>query len=220
MPWLGYFDKMDRADTFVLLDDVQFKKNEWQNRNRVRNANGSQWITVPVSFDFGDTIDQVRIDNHGRWEKKHLKSLETNYAKAPFFQEYFPFFRETYSRRWDRLSDLNVHIIDFFKSSLGIEAELRLSSDMGIRSSGTRRLVDICERLGADAYLAGEGGREYMDIRVFGDKGIDLEFQRYEHPEYEQVYDGFEPFMSVVDLLFNHGKRSLDIIRSGRTHDA
>ncbi|MBD3295855.1 MAG: hypothetical protein GF392_00620, partial [Candidatus Omnitrophica bacterium] len=163
LPWLGYFDKMDRADIFVLLDDVQFKKNEWQNRNRLRNSKGWQWISVPVSYDFGDNINQVRIDNHGRWEKKHLKSMETNYSKAPFFHEYFPFFKETFSRGWLELAELNIHIIEFLRERLGIETELLLSSDMNIASSSTQRLIDICEKLEADAYIAGEGGREYMD---------------------------------------------------------
>jgi hypothetical protein len=216
LPWLGYFDKMDRCDTFVLLDDVQYKKNEWQNRNKIRNAEGWQWITVPVLYAFGQTIKETRIDRRQNWREKHIKSTELNYSRAPHFDEYYPFFRESLEKQWEYLADLNAHFIEYFKETLGIKTKLVRSSALGIKTRGTERLVDICRAQGGDTYLSGAGGEDYLDKELFGKSGIKLEFQEYEHPTYRQLYDGFHPNMSVIDLLFCHGNESIDIIRSGR----
>ena len=216
LPWLGYFDKMDQSDVFVLLDDVQYKKNEWQNRNKIRNSDGWQWITVPVQYEFGQAIKEIRIDNNQNWRDKHLKSLELNYSRAPFFAKYFPFFRESLSVEWEYLDDLNVHFIGHFSDILGIRTKLLKSSDLGIETSGTERLVDICERLEGEVYISGAGGSEYLDEQKFRNKGIVLEFQKYSHPQYWQVFGGFQPYMSVADLLFCHGDKSIEIIREGR----
>ncbi|MBD3379955.1 MAG: hypothetical protein GF408_05775 [Candidatus Omnitrophica bacterium] len=216
MPWLGYFDKMDRADVFVVLDDVQFKKNEWQNRNRIRTADSWQWMTVPVIHHFGQTISSAAIDNHSNWKKKHLKALESNYARACFYDEHMPFFREIYSREWTSLCELNCCIIDRIKALVGITADTLRSSSMEITGSSTRRLADICLALEADTYISGAGGRDYLDLSLFEEAGIKVEFQEYRHPVYEQVFEGFFPYMSAVDLLFCKGPESLEIIRSGR----
>jgi hypothetical protein len=216
LPWLGYFDKMDQSDVFVLLDDVQYKKNEWQNRNKIRNSEGWQWITVPVLYDFGQEIREVKIDTGSNWQEKHIKSIELNYSKAPHFDEYFKFFEDSLEKEWLSLSDLNTHFIEFFKKSLGIKAELVRSSDLDIKTSSTERLVDICKLLKAEVYLSGAGGEEYLDVAMFKQGGIGLEFQAYEHPRYEQVYEGFEPYMSVADILFCQGSKSIEIIREGR----
>ncbi|MGB2961856.1 MAG: WbqC family protein [Candidatus Omnitrophota bacterium] len=216
LPWLGFFDKMDRADVFVLLDDVQYKKNEWQNRNKIRNVEGWQWLTVPVLHEFGQKISEVKIDNEKNWKDKHLKSLELNYSRAPYFEKHFSFFRESFSREWGSLADLNVHFIRFLKNTLGIKTEILVSSALGIKSEKTERLVEICMFLKADTYLSGAGGTDYLDEGRFYQSGIELEFQGYFHPEYKQVFEGFYPYMSVVDLLFNHGDNSLNIIKEGR----
>lgn len=215
MPWLGYFHKMDAADVFVLLDDVQYKKNEWQNRNKIRNAEGSQWITVPVINDFGQKISEVRIDNSKSWREKHLKSIEMNYSRSPYFDKYFPLFQKEFAKDWDHLVNLNITFIQILKDKLGIVTELVKSSSLDIESTRTERLIDICRELKADEYIAGAGCRDYMDIPLFESSGVALEVQEYDHPVYEQVFDGFEPYMSVVDLLFCHGNDSLEMIRKG-----
>ena len=216
LPWLGYFDKMDQSDVFVLLDDVQYKKNEWQNRNKIRNSEGWQWITVPVLYDFGQKIREVKIDTGSNWREKHIKSIELNYSKAPYFDKYFSFFKDSLEKEWLSLSELNTHFIGFFKKTLGIETELVKSSDLDVKTSSTERLVDICKLLKAEVYLSGAGGEEYLDAEMFNKSGIRLEFQAYEHPRYEQAYEGFEPYMSVADLLFCQGDKSIEIIREGR----
>ncbi len=215
MPWLGFFYKMDSADIFVLLDDVQYKKNEWQNRNQLRNAEGAQWITVPVHVDFGQKISEVKIDNSKPWKEKHLKSLEMNYSHAAFFTDYFPLFEKEFAKDWEYLVNLNITFIEEFKKALGIGTEIVKSSSLNVETKSTERLIDICKALNADTYIAGPGCRDYMDTGLFDANDIGLEIQEYTHPEYKQVFDGFEPFMSVVDLLFCHGKDSLEIIRKG-----
>lgn len=216
LPWLGYFDKMDRADVFVMLDDVQYKKNEWQNRNKIRNAQSWQWLTVPVKYNFGQLLSEVRIDNAGDWRSNHMKSLELNYSRAPFFGDHAGFFREAYSREWEFLADINIYLINYVKEALGIKSRLVVSSGLKVSSSATRRLIDICKLLGGDTYISGAGGSDYLEEKLFADNGIKLEFQEYKHPVYDQVYEPFEPFMSIVDLLFSKGPEGLGVIQSGR----
>jgi hypothetical protein len=217
LPWLGYFDKIDQADVFVLLDDVQYKKNEWQNRNKIRNADGEQWLTVPVLHDFGQLINEIKINDRESWRAKHIKSLEQNYSKAPFFENYFRSFCDIFMVDWEYLSRLNICLIMYFKDALAINTDMIRSSALDVKYSSTERLVEICRRLKADTYISGAGGREYLEEGKFSDSGIKVEYQEYKHPEYEQVFRGFSPYMSVIDLLLCKGPESLDIIRSGRS---
>ena len=129
LPWLGYFDKVHRADVFVLLDTVQFKKNEWQNRNRICTPQGEQWLTVPVLHDFGQKINEVKVNNRENWTKAHLKALTLNYAKAPFFKDYIPLFEEAYTRRWERLVDINIYFIKQLIEVLGIQTKVIRASE-------------------------------------------------------------------------------------------
>ena len=216
LPWLGYFDKMDQVDLFVLLDNVQYKKNEWQNRNRIRNAESWQWITVPVLYEFGQKIMDVRINNRPDWRDKHVKSIETNYRRTDYFEKHFFFFRDVFNQVWESLAEINVCLIRYLKGALGIKTELVRSSQLGIKKSKTEGLVEICKFLKADTYLSGAGGADYLEESQFSKSGIKLEYHNFSHPEYRQAYKGFYPYMSVVDLLFCHGEKSLDIIKEGR----
>ena len=216
MPWMGYFDKMDQADTFVILDDVQFKKNEWQNRNKIRTLKDWQWLTVPVEYSFGQKIREIKIDNKNNWRTKHLKSIKLNYSRAAFFDEYIGLFEGVLAQEWPELTELNIAIIKLLKNCLGIDTELLINSEMDIRSTRTQRLIDICKKLEADTYISGLGGKDYLEADLFEQNGINLEYQEYKHPVYKQVYKGFSPYMSIVDLLFCAGKDSLDKVREGR----
>jgi hypothetical protein len=214
LPWLGYFDKIDRADVFVLLEDVQYKKNEWQNRNKIKTARGWQWLTVPVMYRHPQSINEVRINNTVRWQHKHRQAIVTHYGKAPFYDSMKDFFEETFSRPWQRISELNIHLVRSLADLLGIKTPLYVASELGeFPEHSDERLVAIAKHFGADTYLAGNGGRQYMDLTRYGENGIAVVFQDYEHPRYEQLFGPFEPFMSVIDLLLNHGDRSLDILR-------
>lgn len=215
VPWLGFFDKMDQADVFVLLDDVQFEKNEWQNRNRIKGPAGAQWITVPVRHKFPQSIAEVEISENEPWRRRHLRALETNYGKATCFDTEMPPFAELLERAWTHLAPLNIASIRRLAGRLGIDSDLRLSSELRARAHPTLRLVDLCGELGADTYLSGSGG-DYLDRGAFDEAGIALRFQAFAHPTYTQLHGQFQPRMSVLDLLMNCGDESISIIRSGR----
>ena len=218
LPWLGFFEKADRADVFVLLDDVQYKKNDWQNRNKIKTARGEQWLTVPVEAHLGVSINETRISAATPWVKDHLKSLETCYHRAPHFEEVFSALRETLqSQKWEFLGALNLALIKSLFRLLGIpEKKLALSSSLGVREESSARLIAIGKGLGADRYLSGQDGEKYMDLKLFEDNRIAVEFQHYQHPAYPQLHGEFVSHLSVVDLLFHCGSQSLGVLRKGR----
>jgi len=216
LPWLGYFDKIRRSDIFVFLDNVQFKKNEWQNRNKIKTDQKWQWLTVPVIHKFSQKINEVEINNTDRWGKKHLNALITNYSKAPFFKDYIDFFEQAYTRSWQLLVDINIHLIQYLNQALGIlNKKVVLSSDYETRKGRTERLVDLCKQLKGDIYLSGRDGAKYLELDEFKKEGIQVAFQDYKHPIYPQLFGDFEPYLSVVDILFNCGPESLSIISKG-----
>jgi hypothetical protein len=213
LPWLGFFHKMLAADVFCYLDSVQYKKNEWQNRNRIRTAAGWQWLTVPVAYRFGQRIDAVEIDQRTDWRRRHLAALATNYRRAPFFAEVFPILEEALSRPWERIAALNLHLIEGLRGLLGLAGKPAVrASALAASDDPTGRLIDICRALGADAYLAGAGAAGYMDFERFRRAGIRVAVQAFRHPVYPQRFAGFEPNLSVVDLLFNCGPRRAAIL--------
>jgi len=216
LPWLGYFDKVDRADLFVVLDTVQFKKNEFQNRNRIKTTAGWQWLTVPVHYRFPQTIREVTVNADVNWRHKHRQAIVTNYSKTPYFEASMPFFDGLYRRDWGRLSDLNVCTVLGLMERFGIATPVCNADAWDLSDDPTGRLVDICRKAGARTYLSGAGGRDYLDLAQFEAAGVEVVFQDYRHPEYPQQFGPFEPFMSAADLLFNCGPDSLQVIRSGR----
>jgi hypothetical protein len=214
LPWLGYFDKMRRADVFCYLNDVQYKKNEWQNRNRIKNAQGWQWLTVPVRYHFPEKINEVKINTTTGWQKKHLQALVTNYSRAPFYKPYSAIFEDTYTRDWEFISELNIHLLEYLREALEMNTKTTvISSDLQLSDDPTDRLIDICKSTGADTYLAGPDGTKYMDLQRFEQNGIKVITQEFKHPVYPQLFDDFESHMSIVDLLFNCGPESLDVIK-------
>ena len=219
LPWLGYFDKIDKADAFVLLDNVQFKKNEWQNRNKIKTVQGWMWLTVPVLYKFPQLINEVGVNNTDRWQHKQRQALVSNYRKSPFWQMLEGFFEETFSRQWTIISELNIHVVKMLINLLGIETPVHVASEMGtFPEDPDERLIALTKHLGGDTYLAGSGGKDYMDLAKYEKNGIRVIFQEYHHPTYGQLYGQFEPYMSAIDLLYNHGEKSLDILRgNGRT---
>ncbi len=217
MPWLGYFDKMDRADCFVLLDNVQYKKNEWQNRNRIKTARGAQWLTVPVHYAFPARICQVEVSRTENWPHRHWQALRTNYAKAPCWKEACGSLEKFYQGDWQMLAQVNWASIAWLREQLGIDTDWCWASQLGeLSADPTGRLVDICRRVGADTYLAGVDGAKYMDLEQFEKAGIKVIFQHYEHPVYPQLFGEFASHLSALDLVLNCGPGSLEILRSGR----
>ncbi|MDM8535885.1 WbqC family protein [Desulfobacterales bacterium HSG17] len=214
LPWLGYFDKMDRADVFCYLDNVQFKKNEWQNRNRIKNSKGWQWITLPVCYRFPQKINDVEINTNVKWQRKHIQALITNYSKTPFFEKVLSFFKQIYANDYKSFARLAISINEQVRRELGVDTHTFSASEMNLKNENpTGRLIEICKNLGADTYLAGQDGEKYMDMKLFKEKGIKVIFQRFNHPVYPQAFGGFISHLSVVDLLFNCGDESMEIIR-------
>lgn len=208
LPWLGYFDKIYKSDAFVFLDNAQYKKNEYQNRNKIRSKNGTFWLTVPVIIKnrFGQKINEVEINNLVDWERKHIESIKQNYNKAKHFLEYKFFIDELYSKKWNKLVDINTFTVLSILKILGIERQIYFELQLNITESKTDRLIEICKKLDADTYLSGIGAREYLEEEKFKNAGIKLVYQEFIHPVYTQVYNGFEENLSIIDLIFNYGK--------------
>lgn len=219
LPWIGYFDLIEQVDVFVLLDDVQFEKQSWQQRNRIKTPTGLQWLTVPVIFRgrLGQKINQVEVRDRDFW-RRHRRAIELNYARSSFFADYFELLISKISSKETFLADLNIGLIESFTTILGIKTPLMLSSTIHQPGKRTELLANICECLGADQYLSPLGSAAYLlaEQNTLLDRGIDVVFQNYMHPEYRQLFSPFVPYASIVDLLFNEGARSLEIIRSGR----
>ncbi len=218
IPWLGYIDKIARSDHFVFLDCVQYKEREFQNRNRIRTDRGWMWLTVPViSTGKGRQLfSEVLIDNSFRWKQKHWDTWQTFYGKAPFFEVHRQFFEDTYSQKWEKLMDLNIHVIRHILNCLSISTAISFESELKTSNTKTERIIEICKKLKASTYLSGSGGRDYLDESRFEDESIDLEYQHFTHPVYQQQFmkdeEDFLPYLSVLDLLLNEGPDSRQVM--------
>ena len=221
MPWLGFFQKVAMSDKFCLWDDVQFDPNDYQQRNHLKNPNGSCLISVPVkSKNVRTKIEDVHIENQHKWKRIHLNTLLISYAKAPYFESYSDFFKQTYAKKWDRLLDLDIHILEYLFKELGMVVEITTASSLRFEGQKTSRIIDMCNRFDADIYIFGALGRDYADLDLLEKARIKPHFQEYVHPTYPQLYGSFVPNLSVVDLLFNCGEKSYGILTSGNpTHD-
>ncbi len=218
LPWLGYFHKLAQSDIFVFLDNVQYKKREFQNRNKILTSSGPLWLTVPVRTrgKFEQLIKDVEIDNSVDWRKAHFESIRNNYGRAPFFKEHEPFFTSVYKKEWLKLAELNIYIVIYILSYLEIPVKVVFESALAAEGVKTARLVSICKKNKASIYLSGAGAKDYLEEEQFKEAGINLEYQVFKHPVYPQLLPGFVPDLSVIDLLFNRGKESIKIIREGK----
>jgi hypothetical protein len=207
IPWLGFFDQLRRADVFVYYDDVQYDKNGWRNRNRIKTQSGPLWLTVPVRHSGTGCVKilDVEIDRRTPWARKHVRSLRQAYARAPFAHRYLPEFEALLEREWTHLVDLDVACVDLMARWLHLQPRIESSSRLGIDGDRTERLVSICRHFGATTYLSGDAARMYLDVDVFVRQGIAVEWQRYAHPVYPQLHGAFVPYLSAMDLLLNCG---------------
>ena len=214
LPWLGYLDKLAKADVFVVMDDLQFEKENFQNRNRVKLDHGPHWLTVPLlRGKQSDLIVDKRIDNTGRggrhhWQHRHWRTLVTHYGKAPFFPHYAAALEDVFVRRWDYLVDLDLHMLELARNWLRIKVPIVRASSLGLRGARTERILDMCRAVGARSYLSGRGGSTgYLDLPAFERAGVSLVWQQFHHPHYPQRYAGrgFVSHLGFLDLLFNCG---------------
>lgn len=218
LPWMGYFAMMDLADVFIYYDDVQFSKQSWQQRNRIRSAtNDAIWLTVPIKKGFGQTIQEAQIDDSGPWRKKHWKTIEVVYCKAPFFKSFSDPIRAIYEREWTSLAEMNICIIEVLAKLLEINVPKTLQSSTirGLKGAKEERLLNLLNVIGADDYISGPSAKDYIQPQAFLQMKINLHWFEFEHPEYPQFQGDFIPFLSVVDLLFNLGEKSIEYIREG-----
>jgi len=220
LPWLGYFDLIDQVDRFVLLDDAQFVKQSWDQRNRIKSPTALQWLTVPVIFRgrLGQRLCDVEIRDP-RFFEKHLRAFEVNYGKAHYFDVYFPRVQDILQRcePGSKLIDLNLDLIQWIASELELTTPMVRSSSLHVEGKRSERLVSVCKLMGAADYLSPRTASYLLDdLPIFAHAGVRVWFHNYIHPEYRQRFPPFCPYASVLDLMFNEGPRSLEIIRSGR----
>jgi len=212
MPWLGFFHKIARADCFVILDNVQFSKNYFQNRNKIRTHDGWMWVTVPVTRKLKTIIKDVLITENTRWKDKWWSSVSLAYRRSKYLKDYEQGLRHIIASTSSNLCSFNVSLIRYICKSFGIRTDIVLASRLDVKGNGSDLIIDICRKLKADEYLSGISGKEYLRTEDFKKENIKISFQEFHHPIYRQLYEPFEPCMSSIDLLFNHGPMSMDII--------
>lgn len=216
LPWIGFFDKLDQVDQFVLLDKAFHSKSGYLNRNKIKTPQGTLVLTVPLK-NKEKPINEIQIANDSNWQIRHWKIIEANYKKCPYWSAYKDGFEQLYQREWASISTLNIALIKHINALLTITTELLLESEFQIDfGNGNSRNVNITSHLNGDVYLSGTGARVYNDISEFNDYHIALVYQNFKHPKYHQRWGDFQPNLSIIDMLFNCGPETIEILRKQR----
>ena len=216
LPWLGLFHKIALAEQYCVLDVAQYQTNDYNNRNKIKTHAGPLWLSVPVEQrdHLQHDIRDARIVHNG-WARKHVASMRMAYARAPFVADYLPELEAVLMKRHAFLVELNAETLRLLLHWLEIERPIVFASDLELRGKKSELLIDLCGKLGADHFVFGAQGRDYADTAAFAAAGVRPYFQDYQHPEYRQLHGAFVPALSVVDLLFNEGPRSREIVLVG-----
>jgi hypothetical protein len=214
IPWRGFFHLIAKADIFVFLDDVQYDKHGWRNRNRIKTPGGTRWLAIPVLSHGTHThhipILQIRICWDKPWNNSHWQKLKSAYSRAPYFQKYAPFLEEFYQRHYDYLADFTIDLTIALTRELGInQTRFIRSSSLNPTEGKNERLIDIMGRVGATHYISGPSAKVYLDEKLLQDAGFDVEYMVYDYPEYEQLYPPYDPYVSILDLMFMKGPQSI-----------
>ena len=216
LPWIGFFDKLDQVDKFVLLDKALHSKSGFLNRNKIKTPQGIYVLTVPIK-NKEIPINELQIASNHNWQYKHWKIIESNYKNCPYWNDYKDGFKQIYQKQWDKIVPLNVALIRHIKTLLNITTELFLESDFHIDfGSKNTRNVNITSHLNGTIYLSGTGARAYNDINEFNDYHIQLIYQDFNHPIYPQRWGDFQSNLSIIDMLFNCGPETINILRNNR----
>jgi len=213
LPFPGFFTKMVRSDLFIFMDFIQLSKSSWQVRNRIKTRNGCVWLTVPIytKGKFPQRIKDCRIvDNN--WRKKHWETIKQNYNKAPYFKDYSDFFEQVYSKKWNWLVDLNIHIIEGLRDFLNISTPLIKTDGDEFEKKKTELVIEICKKFNATDYLSSDGEVDYIEKNKFKKANIRHHYLNYTPTPYPQLFGEFIPNLSVIDLIFNCGHQSINII--------
>jgi len=222
LPWLGLFHKISLADTFIFMDDVQYLTGDWNNRNKIKTPHDWMYLTVPVSVKKSRSLllKDIRIDNSKKgtkndWQVEHWKAIIANYKRAPYFSKYSDFFYDMYiDRKWERLVDINEYQLRYFLEVFDLYAKLYKASELNFTNKKSDLVLEHCLRFNSDICVVGCHGKDYIKERDFNERGIRVYYQNYLHPQYEQLWGDFIPYMSIIDLLFNHGNASLGVVAS------
>lgn len=220
LPWLGYLERMKQADLFIVLDHVQFERQNYQNRTRILLEGQAHWLTVPVVQNSQqERIIDKQIDNPDKaeirhWGEKNYQKLYQAYRKTPFFNAHAPHLKKILASRWERLVDLNQVLLEYLRDQFAITTPLINSSELPVDGRQSGLILNLCKAVEADTLLIGMGGsRRYIDYEAFAEAGIQIIGQDFEHPRYAQCSDSdFVPGLSAIDLLFNHGPASREIL--------
>ena len=219
IPWKGYFDIIHDIDLFVFYDDVQFTKNDWRNRNKIKTPRGAEWLSIPVGIGLNRMVCEVELPDP-TWQQRHWDVIRQNYRKAPYFEVCRQFFEEVFlGRPWRNLSALNQHLIQSIaRDLLGIRVEFADSRSFAAEGRRQQRLIHLLQQTGADAYVSGPAAKNYIDPTAFEAAGIALVYKDYAgYPEYPQAHPPFEHGVSIIDLLFNVGLAAPDFIWGWRS---
>lgn len=223
LPWLGLFHKIALAERFCIFDIAQYQTKDFNNRNKIKTHAGPIWLSVPVESKdhFQKKLCDIKIINNG-WNRKHFKSIDNAYRKAPFYHDYIGELESILvGANYTYLAELNFATLDFGLRALGIAIPIIKASDYDFNGYKSDLVLDMCKQLGASTYIFGAQGRNYADVETFTAAGIQARFQDYKHPIYPQLHGQFEPYMSIIDLLFNVGPNSMQVLMSGNiTHAA
>ena len=216
LPYLGFFDKMARSDVFIIYDDAQFNKRDFQHRNRIRINDGWKWLTVPVEKE-EIPIKKIKILNEPQknkppWSKIHFREIHANYAKTEYFGMYEEEIRTIYEKNYEKLVDLNMELIKFLMRAFDIDVKIVYASKFEFKTKSSQKNLDLVKAVGGDVYLSGPMGCEYIDVPLFEKEGISVEFQDFKHPVYKQRYEGFVQNMAAIDVLFSVGNKAKDMI--------
>ena len=213
LPNLGFFKKIQSSDKMVFLDDVQFEKDDFDNRNKIRTKYGTTWLTVPIKRPvFKKNLNEILITNDIDWQRNHLNIIEEAYHDAPFFTTYWYSLQKILDKNWTKLIDLNIELIRYFMSALNLTTYTINSSTLKIPSNKSQKLLDICKHLNASCYISGTLGKDYLDEKIFHNSGIKIIYENFQHPAYKQIHGNFIGNMSIIDLLFNEGENSKKIL--------
>ena len=208
IPWLPYFNKIERCDLFVFLDDVDFQKNGLHNRNQIKSSQGKLWLTVPVRQGLNQKIKNIKINDQNKWRTKHFLSIENSYRKSPFYSDYRLEIKDFYEKEWSSLCEINLSITKLMMKWLDIKTKTIRSSDLDVEGKSSDLIFNICKSLDCSSYISGIGGKNYLEVEKFESNGINIKFLEPNLPNsYKQLYPslGFMNDLSALDIIFNCG---------------
>lgn len=215
IPWMGFFGKVNKSDIFVILDSVEYTKNSVINRNKVRIKDGWCYLTIPIEKKYHESrIVDVKLPLDDKWRKNHWATIESNYNKTDYFHTYKDFLKRLYEKKCDFLWQINEEAIIYLMKCFNIDVEIIKASELELNPElkKTDLLISILKSVEGDRYISGPSGKNYLEIEKFKQGDIELEFFEFKHPEYKQRYPGFVPNLSAIDLLFNMGEKSSELI--------